>query len=199
MILTEQKQPDQYKLSEPTEMDKWCNDINIHSGSKNAFGDVTCHVDLSDMITHSFSPAPIEFDPSIHAFSVGGEIVNLCDLEATEWHPGQTEVPKNLTPKLSQESDVALQISNVRCAPSKLIVEIKHNGEVILGDGITAEHAAHEFWMRLVAIGSHIHTKLERLAYLEGELLAKETSTTPPASEVDDMYVAYERAKKAVQ
>jgi len=198
MIPTEQKQPDQYKLSEPTEMDKWCNDINVHSGSKNAFGDVTCHVDLSDMITHSFSSAPIEFDPSVHAFSVGGEIVNIRDIEVKERGDYQTSVPDNMKTSPSMKDDTALQIQDVYSAPSKLIVQIKYNGEVILGDGITAEHAVNEFWTCLVDRGGEIKTKLERLAQYESEGACAKSST-PPASEVDDMYVAYERAKKAVQ
>lgn len=161
MIPTEQKQPDQYKIADPTGMDGWCDNINV-------FGEASCALPLYEATMFSFD------DTSL--------------VDTTAYQP---------------ESRVWISGANISLFSlmdnGSPIVTIQNNGKVTLGEGISPETAANIFWSRVVEAGIDLQAKLERLAYLEGELLAKETSIAPDPAEIDDMFAAYERAKKAVQ
>jgi hypothetical protein len=92
-------------------------------------------------------------------------LVDDCDSNVHEY------VFENSTPYIEDmfiSSSPISSILSVHNADNKLIVEVNlETGEVTLGNDVSAEHAAHEFWTRLDQLGGHFH---ERMQALEDEI-----------------------------
>lgn len=64
----------------------------------------------------------------------------------------------NLTIQAATAEHSAVTIFNINNQP---IITIKCTGEVVLGDGIAPEYAAHEFWNRLAELGGLFQKRLQ--------------------------------------